>query len=234
MHSEMNSTIAKLEQELADLEALADMCERQVLRVEEAKTALSKNTEMLTSLLDSKSIAFRRFERRTQEQALWWEQTLSGYVSPSNCTYVKERVAILRDVLNELQPEFLRDTERPKSQYFVSDGDLFRAQSTIFRLMKRASKRLAIVDTYLDDTIFDYVASLDETLQVTLLTGTRIRLFPKLLSSFVQNRPNLEARECSLCHDRFIIIDCEKCARCTVPPNHSTPQNLSVLSPPRR
>jgi hypothetical protein len=73
--------------------------------------------------------------------------------------------------------------------------------------MKRAAKELVIVDPYLDDTVFDYIESLDSNIVIRMLTESKKAVFPKLLKAFVLKRSNVEARECSACHDRFLIID---------------------------
>jgi len=73
--------------------------------------------------------------------------------------------------------------------------------------MKRAAKELVIVDPYLDDTIFDYIESLHSSIGVRMLTESKKAIFPRLLKAFVVKRSNVETRECSACHDRFLIID---------------------------
>jgi len=201
------STIAELEAELEKLEPLAENCERQILLIKEAQVALNATQSRVTSLLDKESIAFRIFDRMTRERTLWWESTMSGYVSPKDCSYIKTWIKILHATINELEPEFLREEKREKKQYFIQDGDEYRAKKTIFKLMKRAAKELVIVDSYLDDTIFDYVESLDSSIGVRMLTESKKAIFPQLLKTFVVKRTNVEARECSTCHDRFLIID---------------------------
>jgi hypothetical protein len=201
------STIAELEAELEKLETLAENCERQILLIKEAQVALSTTQSRVTSLLDKDSIAFRIFDRMTRERTQWWENTMSGYVSRKDCSHIKSWIQILDATINELEPEFLREEKREKKQYFIQDGDEYRAKKTIFKLMKRAEKELVIVDPYLDDTIFDYIESLHSSIGVRMLTESKKAIFPQLLKAFVVKRINVEARECSACHDRFLIID---------------------------
>lgn len=201
------STIAELEAELEKLEIIAENCERQILLIKEAQFVLNTTQSRITSLLDKNSVAFRVFDRMIREKTLWWESTMSGYVSPKDCSNIKTFIKILHATINELEPEFLREEKREKKQYFIQDGDEYRAKKTIFKLMKRATQELVIVDPYLDETIFDYIESLDSSIGVTMPTESKKAIFPKLLKAFVVKRTNVEARECSACHDRFLIID---------------------------
>ena len=70
-----------------------------------------------------------------------------------------------------------------------------------------ASIILSIVDVYLDDSIFDYLKSLDPGIQTELLTADRKPIFKTLYLPFVTERGNIEARQSKNYHDRFIIID---------------------------
>jgi hypothetical protein len=114
---------------------------------------------------------------------------------------------ILRKTINELEPEFLREEKRGSKQYFFSAGEEYRAKKTIFKLMKRATMTLAIVDLYLDDNIFDYIESIDPAIKVQLLTGSKMPIFTQLYKTFSASHANVEAKEFSGCHDRFLILD---------------------------
>lgn len=70
-----------------------------------------------------------------------------------------------------------------------------------------ASITLSIVDVYLDDSIFDYLKSLDPGIQNKLLTADRKPIFKTLYLPFVKERGNIEARQSKNYHDRFITID---------------------------
>jgi hypothetical protein len=188
------STIAELESELEKLETLAENCERQTLLIKEAQAVLN-------------ATQLRVFDRMVRERTLWWESTITGYVSPKDCSHIKTWIKILHATINEVEPEFLREQGREKKQFFIQDGDEYGAKKTIFKIMKRATKELVIVDPYLDDTIFDYIESLDLSIGVRMLTESKKPIFPQLLKAFIVKRANVEARECSACHDRFLIID---------------------------
>ena len=106
-----------------------------------------------------------------------------------------------------LDPEFLQNESCRKTQFYFDPGDSYSPMKKIFSILNSASKSVAIIDQYLDADVFDYVGSLDSNISVQLITGSQKPIFPKLLHALQNKFPKLEARECSHCHDRFLIID---------------------------
>jgi len=199
--------LSELESYIENLEVAATSCSEQVLKINEAQDELSAIKNGLQGLLPRDSKAFRVFERMSKEVTEWWQQTASGYVSEKDCKYLNKWIEILRAIANEFEPEFLRPLSSEKKQIFFSAGEEFRAKKEIFSLMKRATTKLDIVDTYMDDSIFDYIGSLDETIKIRLITGNRIKIFPRLYVEFIKIKPSVDARENIDSHDRYIIID---------------------------
>lgn len=199
--------VAELERILEKTENLADQCARQILKIDEAMEFTKGLKQEVISILPDDTPAYRTFDRMSREATQWWDNTLSGYVAPKDCSHIEKWIDVLKNTINELEPEFLRDEKRCRKQYFFCDGEEYQAKKAIFKIMKRAAKSLVIVDTYLDDTIFDYIESLDSSVNVQILTGNRIAIFKKLFKHYVETHPNTEGRELSDCHDRFLIID---------------------------
>lgn len=201
------SIIAKLEAALDRLEMMADHCARQILKIDEVMQGINTIRAEVASSLPPDSPAYRTFDRLSRESNDWWEHTLSGYIAPKDCANIEKWMAILRKTIDEIEPEFLREEKREKKQHFFSVGEEYRAKKTIFKLMKRATKSLVIMDQYLDDSIFDYIESLDPTIKVQMLAGTRKPIFNQLYKTFSTNHPNVEAKEFTGFHDRFLILD---------------------------
>ena len=93
------------------------------------------------------------------------------------------------------------------NQIFFSAGEEYRAKKEIYSLMKRAASSLVVLDNYMDESIFDYVGSLDGVINVRLITSKRIPIFARLYQDFVKLHSNVEARENTDSHDRYIVID---------------------------
>lgn len=202
-----NTRIAALENVLEGLEIAVDRCRRKLLRIEEAQDIITEADRKLEELLPVDSTAFRIYDRSKRERTLWWENTMSRYVDRGDCENIEAWVKIVREVIDEYEPEFLRGERSDKKQYFLSAGDVYRAKKLILRIMKRAKKSLVIVDPYLDEDIFDYVDSLDTSVTIQFLTSSVKPMFKQLYHALRANRLNIEAKVCDLCHDRFLAID---------------------------
>lgn len=199
--------IMKLESLLESLEKAASQIDQGTIRVSEAQEIVKKADDDLNHILEKDSLGWRIYDRGKKEKTLWWERSISEYTLKSHRENVEQWIEIVTKILNTTEPEFLRQIKRPKKEFYLSAGEEYEAKKAIWGIMKMASITLSIVDVYLDDSIFDYLKSLDPEIQVKLLTANRKPIFKTLYLPFVKERGNTEAREGKDCHDRFIIID---------------------------
>lgn len=65
---------------------------------------------------------------------------------------------------------------------FFQAGDAYEGKMYIYKIMKRASTKLVIIDQYMDDVVFDFVESLDDNLKVQFLT-TGKKIFKQIYLS---------------------------------------------------
>lgn len=199
--------IMKIESLLESLEKATSQIEQGVIRVSEVEDIVRKADDDLNEMLEKDSLEWRIYDRGKREKALWWEVSISGYASKSHKENVEHWIEIVRKILNVNEPEFLRQIKRPKKEIYLSAGEEYEAKKAIWGIMKMASTKLFIVDEWLDDSIFNYLESLDSDIQVKLLTLNRKPIFKTLYLPLAKERGNIEARESKDCHDRFIIID---------------------------
>lgn len=203
-----DDTISVLENLLEKLEDASGMCSEGILRKTEAEILIDTTIQTLDKTLPHDSTAFRIYERLKQDYGRVWKGwDLSDYVSETNCKNIEYWLKVVQELLNEYDPEFLRSERREKIQYFFPLGDKYRAMKLLYQIMKRAKTSLVVIDEYLDDTIFDYIESIDDSVNIKLLTGKQKKIFTTLYNALKTNCTNIEARENHDCHDRFIIID---------------------------
>jgi len=199
--------IMRLESLIGSLEKTVSQIDQGIIRQSEVFNIVKKMEENLNEMLEKDSIEWRIYDRCRRERTIWWKNSPSGYALKSHRRNVEEWIEIIREILNTNEPEFLRRIKRPKKEFYLSAGQEYEAKKTIFSIMKMASSKLFIVDEYLDESIFDYLESLDSAIQVKLLTSSRKPIFKTLYLPFARKHRNVEARESTDCHDRFIIID---------------------------
>lgn len=201
------SQMTDLEALLLEVESGLARCEDQLLKIDEASRSLTELWQKALSIVPADSDEWRALDRIYRSRGHWWNGTTSGYVDPSNCEHFSKLRIDLKNVLEKNEPEFLRHQKRSRDQYFFSAGEIYEAKKAIFTIMKKAKISLAIVDQYLDETVFDYLESLDSDPELKLLTGLRKPIFKTLFVPFAAKRGKSEARFFQDCHDRFLILD---------------------------
>jgi hypothetical protein len=199
--------IEELERVLLRLEQAADQCNRKVLRSEEAQKALDEAHQCALAVLPKDSTAQRLYDRTTRQEDSWWGPAYTGYAGPTDCKKLENRIALIRSVINEIEPEFLHDDYRDKNQFYFTAGDSYRPKKQVFGVMKKATTALVVVDGYLDEQVFDYIESLSPGLRVRLLTGRKKPVFQSFYKSLKAQRSTLSAKFFAGCHDRFLVID---------------------------
>ncbi len=199
--------IMKLESLLESLENAASKIDQGIIRVSEVQDIVQKVDDDPNQTLEKDSPEWRIYDRGKKEKGRWWEKSITGYAMKSHRENVEHWIEIVTKILNTTEPDFLRQIKRPKKEFYLSAGEEYEAKKAILGIMKMASTKLFIVDEWLDESVFDYLKSLDPGIQLKLLTSTKKPGFRTLYPPFAKKRGNLEARESRDCHDRFIIID---------------------------
>ncbi len=197
----------ELEQITARLEQYTDYCDRRIITVNEVQTQAHWADAAVRDLFKTDSPLFRIFDRRWKEHTDYWSVNVSGYAEHRDCDNLRYRIDTIRLILNELDPEFLRDAAAQKTQYYFAVGEVYRSKKRILEIMHAAKQQLDVVDQYLDGDIFDYIDALDSALTIRLLTGGKKPIFATLLKALAPAKPTLQARENMACHDRFLILD---------------------------
>ena len=101
-----------------------------------------------------------------------------------------------------------------ESQYFFPQGATHDAYVKIKEILRLASTAITIVDPYIDESIFQMLASVQQpTLSVKLLTSKLPPDFALEARKFTTQHSgiSLEVRRTREFHDRFIILDDSQC-----------------------
>ena len=108
------------------------------------------------------------------------------------------------EVFNQLQSE-----ENIKQRIFF-EGQIYDAYSLIIDIIKKASKKILIIDNYIDDSILKMLAKKKKNVEVVILTSNKSNIQNIDVKKFNKEYPILKIAKTNKFHDRFIILDNEE------------------------
>lgn len=182
-------------------------CARGVLRTTEVRNNLNRIRNNTIKLLPHDSTAYRLYDRYTRETAIWFSVTLSGYIHRDNCVYIDDEIRMLNELIQEINPDSLKKARNTKEEIHFSEGQQVTAANHIYKIMSLAKKSLKIIDSYLDNTIFEFICSLDPGLEYHMITKNPKSIFDYLLRLSKEEGLKIEVRKSDSFHDRYLIID---------------------------
>ncbi len=202
-----DEAIRTIEEWIGKFEEATGLCEQQLLRLEEAVTLESAMRIAVREVLVNDSIPQRLFDRLTRGRMLWLRSTASGFVAPQDCEQLKERIGMLRQVADQLAPQALRELGASKRQLHIGAGDPGRALRLVFDLMKRARRKLLIVDRFVDEAVFPLIESLSRAVQVRMLGGKLKPAARVICEGYRRSGRKLDFRSGNTIHDRYLVLD---------------------------
>lgn len=164
------------------------------------------------------SVGYRVKSKRGVQFRQWANKILKdyllrGYSVNQRLQYLESRIdhrlAEHDSQIKELsgKVDFFLRTSLPPNEGVLFDGQIFDAHALIARLIRRADKRIVVIDNYIDDTVLIQLSKRKPGVSVDIFDG---RISPQLqLDADRHNRqyPGLVLHKCDKAHDRFLIID---------------------------
>ena len=108
------------------------------------------------------------------------------------------------EVFNQLQLE-----ENIKQKIFF-EGQIYDAYSLIIDIIKKANKKILIIDNYIDDNVLKMLTKKNNNVEVVILTSDKSNIQQIDIQKFNKEYPILKVAKTNKFHDRFIIIDNEE------------------------
>ena len=105
------------------------------------------------------------------------------------------------EVFDQLQHE-----ENIKQKVFF-EGQIYDAYSLIIDIIKKAYKKILIIDNYTDDSILKMLTKKNKNVEVVILTSDKSNIEKIDIQKFNKEYPILKIAKTNKFHDRFIIID---------------------------
>ena len=104
-------------------------------------------------------------------------------------------------IFNQLQLE-----ENIKQRIFF-DGQIYDAYSIIIDIIKKANKKILIIDNYIDDSVLKMLTKKKSNVEVVILTSDKSNIENLDVKKFNKEYPILKVAKTNKFHDRFIVID---------------------------
>ena len=104
-------------------------------------------------------------------------------------------------VFNMLQHE-----EDIKQKIFF-EGQIYDAYSLIIDIIKKANKKILIIDNYIDDSVLKMLTKKNKNVEVVILTSDKSNIEKIDIQKFNKEYPILKVAKTNKFHDRFIVID---------------------------
>ncbi len=105
------------------------------------------------------------------------------------------------EIFDKLQHE-----ENIKQKIFF-EGQIYDAYSLIIDIIKKASKKILIIDNYIDDSVLKILTKKNKNVEVVILTSEKSNIQKIDIQKFNREYPNLKISKTNKFHDRFIVID---------------------------
>lgn len=114
----------------------------------------------------------------------------------------------IKQLFNMFQNE-----EEIKQKIFFK-GQIWDSYSLIVDILKKAKKKILIIDNYIDDSILKMLSKKNKDVEVVLLTSTKSNIQNIDIQKFNKEYPTLKVAKTNKFHDRFIVIDNKELYHC--------------------
>ena len=92
-------------------------------------------------------------------------------------------------------------------KFLMINGQIYDAYSLIIDIIKKAKKKILIIDNYIDDSVLKMLTKKNNNVEVVILTSDKSNIQKIDIQKFNKEYPLLKIGKTNKFHDRFIIID---------------------------
>ena len=118
---------------------------------------------------------------------------------------------LLMETTNKVDSVFdsMKDTPHPPKQGIFFDGQIYDAYAFVAGLVRKATKRIVLIDNYIDETVLTLLSKRAAGVDTTIYTGKVSKQLQLDIDRHNGQYSPIEVRTFSKAHDRFLIIDDE-------------------------
>ena len=101
----------------------------------------------------------------------------------------------------------MKDTSSLPVQGIFFDGQIFDAYTFVADIIRKASRRIILIDNYIDDTVLTLLDKRSPNVDAVIYTGNLSKNLKLDISRHNSQYATIEVRTFTKAHDRFLIID---------------------------
>ena len=154
------------------------------------------------------AIAFRRWASRVLKEYL-----IRGYSINSRLNQIEDKIdrrlaeQDMRIKDHEKKIDFFVRTSLPPVEGIFFDGQIYDAYSFVADLVRKATKRIVLIDNYIDDTALTLLDKRVTGVDATIYTSRISQQLQLDIAKHNSQYPPVDVHTFSKSHDRFLIID---------------------------
>ena len=166
------------------------------------------NLEMILSIgyrvKSQQGIHFRRWANSVLKEFL-----LKGHVMQTKLTAIEQTLKEHRQMLDshEKKIDFFVRTSLPPVEGIFFDGQIYDAYAFMAELVRKAARRIVLIDNYIDDTVLTMLSKRADGVEAVIYTGKVSKQLQLDIDKHNAQYPPITVRTFSKAHDRFLIID---------------------------
>ena len=117
-----------------------------------------------------------------------------------------QRMDCTDNKVEEILTKFDNNCNAPKQGIFF-DGQIYDAYSFVAELVRKAARRIVLIDNYIDDTVLTMLSKRTDGVEAAIYTGKISKQLQLDIDKHNAQYPPITVRTFSKAHDRFLIID---------------------------
>ena len=174
------------------------------------------NNALKEELSDVPTVA--NFAIVQEEGARWANSVLKEYLMKG--AVINQRIASLESRMEDKfaqydhklyehskKIDFFIQSSLPPKQGIFFDGQIYDAYTFVADLVRKATRRIVLIDNYIDDTVLTMLSKRADGVEATIYTGKISKQLQLDIDKHNAQYPLIEIRTFSKAHDRFLIID---------------------------
>ena len=103
--------------------------------------------------------------------------------------------------------DFVIQSSLPPKQGIFFDGQIYDAYAFVADLVRKAARRIVLIDNYIDDTVLTMLSKRAAGVEAVIYTAKISKQLQLDIDKHNAQYPQVEVRTFSKAHDRFMIID---------------------------